>query len=94
MPDRQVKQPMQPPFPLEAVRVEDLDLDLRNSRFPRDAQSQDDAVHLMMSTAGEDCLQLLRDITKSGQLNSVDLPIVVGKGDRFVVWRAIVGSHA
>jgi len=85
MPEEQTKQPMQPPFPLENVSVEDLDLDLRNSRFPRDAQSQDDALHLMMTTAGDDCLQLLRDITRSGQLNSADLSIVVKKGGRFVV---------
>ncbi len=85
MPEEQTKQPMQPPFPLENVLVEDLDLDLRNSRFPRDAQSQDDALHLMMTTAGEECLQLLRDITRSGQLNSADLSIVVKKGGRFVV---------
>lgn len=85
MPEELSKQPMQPPFPLENVSVEDLDLDLRNSRFPRDAQSQDDALHLMMTTAGEDCLQLLRDITRSGQLNSADLSIVVKKGGRFVV---------
>lgn len=85
MPEQQTKQPMQPPFPLENVAVQDLDLDLRNSRFPRDAQSQDDALHLMMTTAGEDCLQLLRDITGSGQLNSADLSIVVKKGGRFVV---------
>lgn len=85
MPEEQAKQPMQTPFPLENVSVEDLDLDLRNSRFPRDAQSQDDALHLMMTTAGEDCLQLLRDITRSGQLNSADLSIVVKKGGRFVV---------
>ncbi len=85
MPEALLKHPMQPPFPLENVSVEDLDLDLRNSRFPRDAQSQDDALHLMMTTAGEDCLQLLRDITSTGQLNSADLSIVVKKGDRFVV---------
>lgn len=85
MPEQQDKQPMQTPFPHETVGVEDLDLDLRNSRFPRDAQSQDDAFHLMMTTTGEDCLELLRDITRSGQLNSADLPIVVTKGERFVV---------
>lgn len=85
MPEQQDKQPMQLPFPLETVLVEDLDLDLRNSRFPRDAQSQDDALHLMMTTAGEDCMQLLRDITRSGQLNSADLSIVVKKGGRFTV---------
>lgn len=39
----------------------------------------------MLATAGEDCLQLLRDVTRSGQLNSADLPIVVRKGGRFVV---------
>ena len=84
MPEELSKQPMQPPFPLENVSVDDLDLDLRNSRFPRDAQSQDDALHLMMTTAGEDCMQLLRDLTRSGQLNSADLSIVVKKGGRFV----------
>ncbi|MBO1752156.1 hypothetical protein J4G33_10105 [Actinotalea sp. BY-33] len=84
MPEQQAKQPMQPPFPLDTVEVKDLDLDLRNSRFPRDAQSQDDALHLMMVTAGEQCLQLLRDIMESGQLNSADLPIVVERGGRFV----------
>lgn len=76
---------MKPPFPLQTVDIDDLNLDLRNSRFPRNAQSQDDAVQLMMTTAGEDCLQLLRDVTKSGEMNSADLPIVVQKSGHFVV---------
>lgn len=79
------KKPMKPPFPLETVPIEKLDLDLRNSRFPRDAQSQDDALELMLTTAGQDCLQLLRDITRSGEMNSSDVPIVIRKGTRFVV---------
>ncbi|QIM22388.1 hypothetical protein G7075_16615 [Phycicoccus sp. HDW14] len=84
MPDQRAKQSMKPPFPVETVGVEELDLDLRNSRFPRDAQSQDDALHLMMTTAGEECMQLLRDITRTGELNSTDLSIVVDKAGRYV----------
>lgn len=85
MSERTSKKPMKPPFPLETVPIEELDLDLRNSRFPRDAQSQDDALELMLTTAGQDCLQLLRDITRSGEMNSSDVPIVARKGKRFVV---------
>ena len=76
---------MKPPFPLETVPIARLDFDLRNSRFPRDAQSQDNALELMLTTAGQDCLQLLRDLTRTGQMNSADVPIVVRKGSRFVV---------
>ncbi|SEW33150.1 hypothetical protein SAMN05421595_2133 [Austwickia chelonae] len=85
MPEPEDKLPMRPPFPVKAVNLVDLDLDLRNSRFPRDAQSQADAFHLMMTTAGEDCLQLFRDITRKGQLSSSDLAIAVEKDGRFIV---------
>lgn len=85
MPDSAVKKPMKPPFPVKSVPLKALDLDVRNSRFPRDAQSQDDALELMVTTAGDDCLQLLRDLTHSGEMNSSDLPIVVQKGNRYVV---------
>lgn len=85
MPDSSHKQPMQPPFDVQTVPIEKLDLDLKNSRFPRDAQSQTDAFQLMMATAGDQCMELLRDITQSGQMNSSDLPIVVEQNGRFVV---------
>ena len=79
------KQPMKPPFPIENVPLELIDLDLRNSRFPRDAQSQTDALELMLTTAGDDCLELLRDLTRTGQMNSSDLPIVVARDERYVM---------
>ena len=79
------KQPMKPPFPIENVPLELIDLDLRNSRFPRDAQSQTDALELMLTTAGDDCLDLLRDFTRTGQMNSSDLPIVVASDERYVM---------
>lgn len=76
---------MKPPFPIENVPLELIDLDLRNSRFPRDAQSQMDALELMLTTAGDDCLDLLRDLTRTGQMNSSDLPIVVARDERYVM---------
>ena len=79
------KQPMKPPFPIENVPLALIDLDLRNSRFPRDAQSQTDALELMLTTAGDDCLDLLRDFTRTGQMNSSDLPIVVASDERYVM---------
>ena len=85
MQDSSDKQPMQPPFDIQTVPIDKLGLDLKNSRFPRDAQSQTDAFQLMMATAGDQCMELLRDITQSGQMNSSDLPIVVEQNGRFVV---------
>lgn len=85
MPNNTSKKPLQPPFGVETVRIDTLDLDLRNSRFSRDAQSQDDALELMLTTAGTDCMALFRDITRSGMMSSSDLPIVVRKGGRYVV---------
>lgn len=79
------KQPMKSPFPIENVPLALIDLDLRNSRFPRDAQSQTDALELMLTTAGDDCLDLLRDFTRTGQMNSSDLPIVVTSDERYVM---------
>ncbi|GAA1250894.1 hypothetical protein GCM10009676_42080 [Prauserella halophila] len=79
------KQPMKPPFPVENVPLELIDLDLRNSRFPRDAQSQSDALELMLTTAGDGCLDLLKDLTRTGQMNSSDLPIVVAHDERYVM---------
>ncbi|SFE22070.1 hypothetical protein SAMN04487819_109194 [Actinopolyspora alba] len=79
------KQPMRPPFPVESVPLELIDLDLRNSRFARDAQSQTDAFELMITTAGDDCLDLLRDLTRTGQMNSSDLPIVVTRDGRYIM---------
>lgn len=85
MSDNSAKQPMQPPFDVQTVPIDKLDLDIKNSRFPRDAQSQSDAFQLMMSTAGDQCMELLRDITQSGQMNSSDLPIVIEQNGRFIV---------
>src|SRR4051794_3724134 len=68
MAERPAKRAMHPPFPIKDVQLDLVDLDLRNSRFPRDAQSQSDALELMMLTAGPDCLDLLRDVTRSGQM--------------------------
>lgn len=79
------KQPMRPPFTLESLSLDVIDLDLRNSRFPRDAQSQIDAFELMLSTAGDECLDLLKDMTRTGQMNSSDLPIVVASGGRYLM---------
>lgn len=85
MADSSTKKPMRPPFPVEDVSLDLIDLDLRNSRFPRDAQSQTDAFELMLHTAGDDCLDMLRDLTRSGRMNSSDTPIVVARDGRYVM---------
>ncbi|MGK4187068.1 hypothetical protein AB0X98_02605 [Rothia koreensis] len=85
MADSSTKKPMRPPFPVEDISLDLIDLDLRNSRFPRDAQSQTDAFELMMNTAGDDCLDMLRDLTRSGRMNSSDTPIVVARDGRYVM---------
>lgn len=85
MADSSTKKPMRPPFPVEDISLDLIDLDLRNSRFPRDAQSQTDAFELMLSTAGDDCLDMLRDLTRSGRMNSSDTPIVVARDGRYVM---------
>lgn len=79
------KQPMRPSFPVDSLPLNLIDLDLRNSRFPRDAQSQTDALELMLTTSGDDCLELLRDLTRTGRMNSSDLPIVVERDGRYVM---------
>src|SRR5690625_1879204 len=79
------KLPMRPPFPVETLSLDLIDLDLRNSRFPRDAQSQTDAFELMLSTAGDECLDLLKDLTRTGEMNSSDLPIVVARDGRYLM---------
>lgn len=76
---------MKPPFPVKSVPLDAIDFDLRNSRFPRDAQSQADALELMLSTAGTECLELLRDITRTGQMNSSDVPIAISHDGRYVM---------
>lgn len=85
MADSSTKKPMRPPFPVEDISLDLIDLDLRNSRFPRDAQSQTDAFELMLNTAGDDCLDMLRDLTRSGRMNSSDTPIVVARDGRYVM---------
>lgn len=72
-------------WPHRKVPVTKLDLDLKNSRFLRDANDQDEALRFMMEVSGKDCLALLKDIIELEQLNSSDLPIVVKKGNRYVV---------
>ena len=76
---------MRPPFPLQDVSIRLIDLDLRNSRFPRDAQSQADAFDLMLTTAGDDCMDMLRDLTRTGQMNSSDIPIVISQDGRYIM---------
>lgn len=83
--DSSTKKPMRPPFPVKDIPLELIDLDLRNSRFPRDAQSQTDAFELMLKTAGAECLDMLRDLTRSGRMNSSDTPIVVARDGRYVM---------
>ncbi len=34
------KQVMKQPFPMQEVSIDNIDLDIRNSRFPRDAENQ------------------------------------------------------
>jgi len=79
------KKPMHSPFPIKDIPLVLIDLDLRNSRFPRDAQSQDDAMKLMMNTAGDECLDMLKDLTRSGSMNSSDVPIVIARDKRYMV---------
>lgn len=76
---------MRPPFPVEDISLDLIDLDLRNSRFSRDAQSQTDALELMLNTAGDYCLDMLRDLTRSGRMNSSDTPIVIARDGRYVM---------
>lgn len=79
------KQAIKSPFPIESISLDLIDFDLRNSRFPRDAQSQTDAIELMLTTAGDECLELLRDLTSTGQMNSSDVSIVVFRDERYVM---------
>lgn len=85
MGDSSTKQPMRTSFPVQNLPLELIDLDLRNSRFPRDAQSQTDAFELMLTTAGDDCLDMLRDLTRTGRMNSSDIPIVVPHDGRYLM---------
>ncbi len=85
MADSSNKKPMRPSFPLEDLPLDLIDLDLRNSRFPRDAQSQTDAFELMLKTAGDECLEMLKDFTRTGRMNSSDLPIVVARDGRYIM---------
>lgn len=79
------KTEFRPSFPLEIIPIEMLDYDLRNSRFPRDAKNQHDAFKLMLTTAGDGCLELLKDIAKTGTLNSSDLPIAIRNKGRYTM---------
>jgi len=72
-------------WPHKKIPVTKLDLDLKNSRFLRDAKDQEEALYFMMDQSGSDCLMLLKDIIKSEQLNSSDLPIVVKNQNRYTV---------
>lgn len=83
--DKPLKLELSPPFERNPIPVRDLDLDLRNPRFPRDAADQYDALALMMATSGERCIELLTDILSMGGLSSVDVPIVIKSGARFTV---------
>lgn len=85
MADSSAKKPIQSAFPVKSVSLNLIDLDLKNSRFPRDAQSQTDAFELMFSTAGNDCLDMLRDLTRTGRMNSSDLPIAVERDGRYIM---------
>ena len=85
MPKPSKKKDMRPPFPVENIALNVIDLDLRNSRFPRDAQSQSEALELMLLTSGDECLDLLRDLTRTGQMNSSDLPIVIKRDSRYLM---------
>jgi len=79
------KQPIRPHFPIKDIAIQLIDLDLRNSRFPRDAISQSDAFELMLNTVGDECIDLLRDLTRIGRLNSSDLPIVIFRDGRYIM---------
>jgi hypothetical protein len=39
----------------------------------------------MLNTAGDECIDLLRDLTKTGHLNSSDIPIVVFQEGRYIM---------
>ncbi|HJF12350.1 hypothetical protein [Corynebacterium falsenii] len=65
--------------------VSKLDLDLMNARFRDDAENQTQALEFMLAVAGEKCLELLKDLCMSGDLNPSDLPIVVAEGNRYRV---------
>ncbi|WP_286689966.1 MULTISPECIES: hypothetical protein [unclassified Aeromicrobium] len=85
MTDQPSKRPLLPAFPALTVALTDLQLDLRNSRFSRDAHDQADALELMLTIAGEQCMELLRDISRAGRLNSADPLIVLQDDSGFVV---------
>lgn len=79
-----------PPFnqksmPTRMIPISKLDLHLQNPRLLRDANDQNDAMEKMLQTAGDDCMELLRDITKVGALSSSDHPIAVKEGNRYTV---------
>ncbi|MFW9214217.1 hypothetical protein ACOJA0_03465 [Corynebacterium amycolatum] len=72
-------------MPQKTVPISKLDMDLQNPRLFSDATDQTDAMRQMLETTGEKCMQLLRDITRVGQLSSADLPIVMPVDNRFVM---------
>lgn len=71
--------------PTRMVKISKLDLDLSNPRMLSDATNQDDARRKLLQTTGDKCMELLRDMTESGELSSSDLPIVMPEGSRYVV---------
>lgn len=67
------------------VPLSKLDLDVGNARFRSDAEGQAEAMALMLNSSGEKCMELLKDLSQRGNLNSSDIPIVVKEGNRYRV---------
>lgn len=65
--------------------VSKLDLDTLNPRLHIEAESQDDALRLMMETEGASIYGLAKDIAFRGTLNPTDPLIVIEEGGRFTV---------
>lgn len=72
-------------MPTRYLPITKLDMDLQNPRLLDDGIDQNDAMTKMLSTTGEKCMELLRDLTELGEVSSSELPIVVAEGNRFVV---------
>ena len=73
---------MAPRWPIEDARLDEISLDLRNVRIPRDDLDESAIASYLVEAA--DLLGLARDILRDGYLDN-ELPVVVDEGDRRVV---------
>lgn len=71
-----------PRWPIEDVRLDELDLDLRNVRIP--FEGQDEAAIAAYLVESADLLELAGDILRDGYLDN-ELPVVTTEDGRWVV---------